>query len=163
MKTRLWIIIPIVLLGITTVILTNSYDFAPSTKLDPYDLDARLLYVHNISHSCITQPCSQFDSFVFGVASQKPVQIVGANICGGIYCIKDIGAISYNLPTNHTISDEDFGGGSLGSIPWNVGDTVNIRVKVKQAHILENGDVVFDEKVDFIDLGQSMIKEVYRK
>jgi len=140
---------------------TNSYDFAPSTKENPFGVEARLVYEHNMRISCPIEPCGPLNAFVLKHNSREPVQFVAFNICGGIFCIKQEGFGGHGPPAPELASQpEKWGGGTVGQIPWSIGDVVDIRVKVKPAHILEDGKVVFDEKIWFIDLGESKIIEV---
>lgn len=135
------------------------YDFAPSTTDNPFGINATVSYVHNLKISCIRQPCGPFNAFGLSYTSQKPVQLISYNICGGIYCIKQGNFASYGRGGT---PDSPVWGGSttLGDIPWKVGDIVDVRLKVQPVTIKENGDIVPDtKKMVFIDLGQSKITE----
>lgn len=135
------------------------YDFAPSTTDNPFGINATVSYVHNLKISCPYQPCGPLNAFVLSYTSQKPVQLISYNICGGIYCIKQGNFASYGRGGT---PDSPVWGGSttLGDIPWKVGDIVDVRLKVQPVTIKENGDMVPEpEKMVFIDLGQSKITE----
>ena len=135
------------------------YDFAPSTTDNPFGINATVSYVHNLKISCIRQPCEPFNAFVLSYTSQKPVQLISYNICGGIYCIKQGNFASYGR--GGTPDSPVWGGGiTFGNTPWKVGDIVDVRLKVKPVTIKENGDIIPDtENMMFIDLGQSKITE----
>lgn len=158
-KTKLAsIVVPIAITVWLGGYFANSYDFAPSTTDNPFGIRAELVYVKNLKISCPMQPCVPLSAFGFRYTSQKPVQLVAYNICGGISCIKREGFGSYGIGGNE---EHRIWGGSetVGDIPWKVGDTVNIRVKVKPVQILENGEVVPQDKIFFIDVGKSKIIE----
>ncbi len=141
------------------VYFASFYDFAPSTTDNPFGINATVSYVHNLKTSCIRQPCGPLNTFGLSYTSQKPVQLISYNICGGIYCIKQENFASYGRGGT---PDSTVWGGSttLGEIPWKVGDTVNVRLKVQPITIKENGDMVPEpENMVFIDLGQSKITE----
>ena len=162
MKTRLLVtsIVVTIFAVVSLLHIANSYDFAPSTKENPYGVAARVLIEPTIPPSMIKPkvPSEPRDVLYFKYTSQEPVQIVGYNICNGILCIKDE-SLSYS-PSNPTNANEPhkWGGGTLGDRPWNVGDTVHIRIKVKPVTISEDGTLVpQDGKMTFIDLGESKI------
>ena len=135
------------------------YDFAPSTTDNPFGINATVSYVHNLRISCIRQPCEPFNAFGLSYTSQKPVQLISYNICGGIYCIKQGNFASYGR--GGTPDNPVWGGSTtLGDIPWKVGDTVDVRLKFQPVIIKENGDMYPEpEMTMFIDLGQSKITE----
>jgi hypothetical protein len=156
------IIIIVISASVVSVIIwsfANSYDFAPSTKDNPFRINATVSFVHNMKISCIRQPCEPFNAFGLSYTSQEPVQIISYNICGGIYCIKQGNFASYGrggTPDNPTWE----GGTTLGKIPWKVGDIVDIKLKIQPVIIKENGDIIPEpEKMSFIDLGESKITE----
>ncbi|MDC8452626.1 MAG: hypothetical protein LV477_06920 [Candidatus Nitrosotalea sp.] len=160
MKTLHLIVITTVSIGFALVWhFANFYDFEPSTTDDPFGINATVSYVHNLKISCIRQPCGPLNAFGLSYTSQKPVQLISYNICGGIYCIKQGNFASYGR--GGTPDSPVWGGGTtLGEIPWKVGDIVDIRLKVQPVTIKENGDIVPEpEKTMFIDLGQSKITE----
>lgn len=161
MKTlRLIIIVISISIGSASILYFASfYDFAPSTTNNPFGINVTVSYMHNLKISCIRQPCEPVNAFGLSYTSQKPVQLISYNICGGIYCIKQGNFASYGRGGT---PDSPVWGGSttLGEIPWKVGDTVNVRLKVQPVTIKENGDMVPEpEKMVFIDLGQSKITE----
>ena len=161
MKTlTLTIIIISILVGSLTIwYFASFYDFAPSTTDNPFGINATVSYVHNLKISCIRQPCGPFNAFGLSYTSKEPVQLISYSICGGIYCIKQENFASYGRGGT---PDSPVWGGSttLGDIPWNIGDTVDIRLKVQPVIIKENGDVIPEpEKMMFIDLGPSKIME----
>ncbi|MEO9309413.1 MAG: hypothetical protein ABI337_03865 [Nitrososphaera sp.] len=141
---------------------TNSYDFAASTTENPFGIEATLAYVKDLKISCPIHPCGPVNSFMFKYISNEPVQLISYNICGGFTCIKRDGFGSYE-PAHPELSEhpEKWGGSTVGEIPWKVGDTIHIRVKVKPVDVMENGTVVYEDKIFFIDLGQSKIPEFY--
>ncbi len=156
--------LPIIIIAISASVgsviiwsVANSYDFAPSTKDNPFGIKATVSYVHNLKISCIRQPCGPFNAFGLSYTSEKPIQIIPYNICGGIYRIKQGNFASYGR--GGTPDSPVWGGGmTLGSVPWKVGDVVDIRLKVQPVGI--NGDLVPESKnMMFIDLGESMITE----
>lgn len=138
---------------------TSFYDFAPSTTDNSFGIGATINYVHNLKISCPVPSCGPLDAFVLSYSSQKPVQLISYNICGGIYCIKQENFASYGR--GGTLDSPVWGGSTtLGTIPWQVGDTVDIRLKLQPVIIKENGDVTPEpEKRFFIDLGPSKIME----
>lgn len=141
----------------------NSYDFSPSTKENPYGFEAVLAYQRNLTHSCMIPPCHPVDVFTFSFHSEKPAWLVGYNICGGISCIKANGGKNYQSASPHLSENvEKWAFSTIGNLPWKVGDTVNIRVKVMPAIILEDGRVVEGNRTDFIDLGESKVIEIFR-
>lgn len=152
------IIVPVaVALGFITH-LANSYDFAPSTTENQFGIQANLAYVKDLKISCPIAPCGPFNAFMFKYTAQKPVQLIGYNICGGIFCIKHESS-SYGLGGNET---HPFWGGSetVGQIPWKIGDAVHIRVKVKPVIVANDGEVIPQDEIFFIDVGESKIIEV---
>lgn len=164
MKTLYYlpIIIIVISVSVGSVIIwsvASSYDFAPSTKDNPFRIKATVSYVHNLKISCIRQPCGPFNAFSLSYTSQEPVQLISYNICGGIYCIKQGNFASYGR--GGTPDSPTWGGGTtLGEIPWKVGDIVDIKLKIQPVRITENGDVIPEpEKMLFIDLGESKITE----
>jgi hypothetical protein len=156
--------LPIIIIAVSASVgsvviwyVTSSYDFTPSTKDNPFGIKATVSYVHNLKISCIRNPCGPFNAFELLYTSQKPVQIISYNVCGGIYCIKQGDFASYGRGGT---PDSPVWGESmtLGSIPWKVGDVVDIRLKVQPVGI--NGDLVPEsQNMMFIDLGKSMITE----
>lgn len=158
-KIKLAVIaVPIAITIVLGWYFARSYDFAPSTTDNPFGIQAELVYVKDLKISCPMQPCGPLDAFGFRYTSQKPVQLVAYNICGGIFCIKREGFGSYGIGGNET--HRTWGGGqTVGDIPWKVGDTVNIRVKVKPVEILEDGKVMPKDGIFFIDVGKSKITE----
>ena len=135
------------------------YDFAPSTTDNPFGINATVSYVRNLKITCPYQPCGPTSAFGLSYTSEKPVQLISYNICGGIYCIKQENFASYGR--GGTPDSLVWGGGTtLGEIPWKVGDIVDIRLKIQPVIIKENGDIVPEpEKTMFIDLGKSKITE----
>jgi len=158
-KTKLAVIaVPIAITAALSWYFVSSYDFAPSTTDNPFGVRAELVYVKDLKISCPIQPCGPLNAYMFRYNSQKPVQLVSYNICGGVFCIKREGFGSYGIGGNET--HRTWGGGqTVGDIPWKVGDTVNIRVKVKPVEILENGKVMPKDEMFFIDVGKSKITE----
>ncbi|MGH2613481.1 MAG: hypothetical protein ACRDFB_10605 [Rhabdochlamydiaceae bacterium] len=161
MKTLHLIVIAVsITIGSASVwYFASFYDFAPSTTDNPFGINATVSYVHNLKISCIRQPCGPFNAFGLSYTSQKPIQLISYNICGGIYCIKQGNFASYGRGGT---PDSPVWGGSttLGDIPWKVGDIVDVRLKVQPVTIKENGDIVPEpEKTVFIDLGQSKVTE----
>lgn len=150
-KTKLAVIVvPIAITAILGWYFARSYDFAPSTTDNPLGLQAELVYVKDLKISCPIHPCGPLNAYMFRYNSQEPVQLVAYNICGGIFCIKRENFGSYS---------PGGGQGTVGDIPWKVGDVVNIRVKVKPVEILENGKVMPKDGIFFIDVGKSKIAE----
>ncbi|MHB8601893.1 MAG: hypothetical protein ACYC6W_11250 [Nitrosotalea sp.] len=135
------------------------YDFEPSTTDNPFGINATVSYVHNLKISCIRNPCGPLNAFSLSYTSQKPIQLISYNICGGIYCIKQGNFASYGR--GGTPDSPIWGGGStLGEIPWKVGDIVDIKLKIQPVMIKENGDIIPEpDKMTFIDLGESKITE----
>lgn len=145
--------------SLTIWYFASFYDFAPSTTNNPFGINATVSYVHDLKISCPVPSCGPLNAFGLSYASQKPIQLVSYNICGGIYCIKQGNFVSYGRGGT---PDNPVWGGSmtLGNIPWKVGDTIYIRLKVQPVIIKENGDVIPEpEKIMFIDLGPSKITE----
>jgi hypothetical protein len=142
---KIKLVVIAVVIAIITVLgwyFASSYDFAPSTTDNPFGVQATLEYVKDLKISCPISPCDPLNAFMLSYHSKKPVQIVSYNICGGIFCIKRDG-IGYSLGG---------GRGTVGEIPWRLGDTVDIRVKVKPVEILEDGKVMPKDEMYFIDL-----------
>jgi hypothetical protein len=139
------------------------YDFTPSTKENPYGVAARVL-IQPTYHSSLSQqknPIEPQDTLWFRYTSQEPIRIMGYNICNGILCInnKSEGYSQHN-PKNFD-KPQKWAGGTLGDLPWNVGDTVHIRVKIQPVMISEDGAIsTLDDHVLFVDLGKSKILKV---
>jgi hypothetical protein len=87
--------------------------------------------------------------------------MMGYNICNGILCIHDDNErYSAHDPKNFD-KPQKWAGTSLGDLPWNVGDTVHIRVKVQPVMISEDGAIIpLDDPILFVDLGESKIVKV---
>jgi hypothetical protein len=153
------IIIASVSLGSSIWYFASFYDFAPSTTDNPFGINATVSYVHDLKITCPLPSCGPLNAFILSYASQKPVQLISYNICGGIYCIKQENFASYER--GGTSNSPMWGGSTtLGNIPWKIGDTVDIRLKIQPVIIKENGDIVPEpEKMMFIDLGLSKITE----
>ena len=141
MKTRIIIGIVIASIGIVTVSVfgiqfllhaATSYDLTPSTKENPYGVDARVLVQTRYPPSPIYQKnLMEQDVLQFRYNSQEPIRMMGYNICNGILCIHDDNErYSLHDPKNFD-KPQKWAGTSLGDLPWNVGDTVHIRVKIQ--------------------------------
>ncbi len=163
MKTlHISIIIISVSISIGSVLIwyfASSYDFASSTTDNPFGINATVSYVHNLKMISCPKPCGPLNTFILSYTSQKPIQLISYNICGGIYCIKQGNFASYGR--GGTPDSPMWGGGTtLGGIPWKVGDVVDIKLKIQPVMIKENGDIIPEpEKMTFIDLGESKIME----
>ena len=161
MKTLYLIIIAasITIGSVSIWYFTSFYDFAPSTTDNPFGINATVSYVHNLKTSCISRPCGPVNVFDLSYTSQKSVQLISYNICGGIYCIKQGNFASYGRggTPDSPVWGEDI---TLGNTPWKVGDTVDVRLKFQPVIINENGEMYPEpDKTMFIDLGQSKISE----
>ncbi len=44
--------------------IAAQYYLIPAQKENPYRVDARIAYVHDISHSCIKQPCFKLSGYM---------------------------------------------------------------------------------------------------
>jgi len=138
----------------------DSYDFAPSTKDNPLSVEARVVYGIDTAIMCPQEPCSPPSPiFQFRYYSHLPMQLLGYNICDGISCIKNEGFVTYTI-TKPGLSGhpEQWGGGTIGNVPWKIGDTVHIRVKVEPVTINDSGNIIpQSDKMMFVDLGESKI------
>lgn len=163
MKTRIVLISAITMAIFGTVFFLyslSSYDFAPSTKENPYGVTARVLIQPTYFSPPIPpkDPIEPQDVLWFRYHSQEPIQLVGYNICNGMMCIKsEIQSYSPHDPANLD-KPQKWTGGTIGDLPWNEGDAVHIRVKIKPVTISEDGTIIpQDDKFTFIDLGKSKI------
>ena len=141
--------------------LASSFDFEPATKENPFGIQAVVAYVHDLKISCPTSPCGPINALMFKVISKEDVQLWEYNICNGIHCIRGGGVGSLRGTTEWDGMPQAWGGGTIGDLPWKVGDTVWIRVKVAPVTITNDG---FEEEIIpqpenamFIDLGTSKI------
>lgn len=139
------------------------YDFTPSTKENPYGIAARVLVQPTYPPSLSQQknPIEQQDVLWFRYTSQEPIRMLGYNICNGISCINnEIESYSQHHSKNSD-KPQKWAGGTLGDLPWNVGDTVHIRVKMQPVMISEDGAITpLLDQIFFIDLGESKIIKV---
>ena len=149
-------------LGLTWY-LASSFDFQPATEENPLGIQAVVAYVHDIKTSCQISPCGPFNALMFKVISKEDVQLWEYNICNGIHCIRGGGAGFLRGTTEWDGMPQAWGGGTIGNLPWKVGDNVWIRVKVAPVTITNDGFeeeiIPQPENVMFIDLGTSKIIE----
>jgi hypothetical protein len=169
-------------------IATQHY-LIPAQQENPYRVDARIAYVHDISHSCIKQPCYKLAGYMLKMINDEPMFLLGYSICNIDYitrgivfsaCIKSEGGDSFmrgyftlypeeqeQAKAYHIEVRKDFekwGGSTIGDIPWEIGETVNIKVKAASAsmRIVDNSESwSYDEsQAVWIDLGDSQIIEL---
>ncbi|HJU13603.1 MAG TPA: hypothetical protein VJ792_04030 [Candidatus Nitrosotalea sp.] len=138
-------------------VLSNSYDFEPTTNENPFGMNATISYRGGTTGSCHSQNCMPGDNLVLTYRSGKPVEITSYNICGGLYCILQQGISSYG---QEGTQDHPVWGDSIRikDAPWKVGDTVDIRLKVVPVGLSKEGIVPESENTLFIDLGDSKIR-----
>ncbi len=158
MKTRLLIIIIVFIIGVTIYLGAFSY-FTPSTKENPYGIEARVM-IQSTYLSPPIQPKSPIepqDVLWLRYNTKQSVDLREFIICNGPYCITHQ---SGNEPPHPELSgfSEKLGGGTIGDLPWKIGDTVHIWVKTRHIYSSENGDLIkFDDPGLNIDLGESKI------
>ena len=141
--------------------LAGSFDFAPSTKDNPYGVQAKVIISPTTFSPPIEPkiPIEPIPVLWFRYNSEKPVQLIGYNVCNGLFCIKREVGGSYGPAAPELMDQPDkWAGGTMGDLHWKVGDTVHIRIKIKTVTISDDGQVILDsDKMMFIDLGESKI------
>ena len=158
------IFVPVAITIGFSLFLANSYDFTPSTKDNPYGLEARVVKtIWNPSVTGPPEPTETTVGFRLYFDSKKPIEYIGHNICSGIFCVLEglgeQGSVRLRFDLGDNMRDWD--NYNIPGYPWwNAGDTANIRIKVKPATLLENGTIVRSNgETTFIDLGESQILE----
>ncbi|MGI0073402.1 MAG: hypothetical protein ACREA3_06295 [Nitrosotalea sp.] len=148
---------------------TSSYDFSTYTKDNPLGFEANVIYNYNPYLMCPQLPCHASNTFQLNFTSIEGSELIAYNICDGIFCTKKEGFDNHVIYVHPKIAGINFGSVPaynagpvmLGDLPWKVGDTVNIRIKVMPVTILDNGSLIhYPEKTMFVDLGKSKIIEV---
>jgi len=153
----------LVMYGLTII----DFDFAFSNKNNPYGIQAIVAYSPEefsyLKEKSIQQ--QQNDILWFRYYSQEPIYLLGYYICNGIFCLKKLDDGSYSPIALELVNQpKKWAGTTLGDLPWKIGDTVNIKVKVAPVIIQKDeGEEKIGlnyEKVIVIDLGESKIKEI---
>lgn len=154
-------------IGIYTIwFFTNSYDFSTYRKDNPLGIEANVICNYNPYLMCLQLPCHASDIFQLNFTSKEGSELIAYNICDGILCTKKEGFENHVINVHPKIVGINFGGVTaytadpiiLGDLPWKVGDTVNIRLKVIPVTIPDNGSLIrYPEKIMFVDLGESKI------
>lgn len=137
-------------------VLSNSYDFEPTSNENPFGLNATASYRGEDGKPCQPQNCSSEGRFVLSYRSEKPVEVISYNLCGGLYCMLRQGISSYGQEgtATHPVWGDDIG---IENAPWNVGDTIDIRLKVIPVG-LSKGEIVPEwENGLYVDLGNVRI------
>ncbi|MGI0102648.1 MAG: hypothetical protein ACREA7_08660 [Nitrosotalea sp.] len=148
---------------------TSSYDFSTYTKDNSLGIEANVIYDYNPNLMCNFLPCHTSKTFQLNFTSKEGSELISYNICDGIFCTKKAGFENHIINAgaqNHEIafgSVTSYKAGPiiLGDLPWTVGDTVDIRMKVMPVTVLDNGSLIhYPERTMFVDLGKSKIIEV---
>lgn len=140
------------------------FDYALSTKENPYGIQALVTYSHPKFSDNIEKSVQQKMENVlwFRYNSEKSFVLMGYYICNGILCIKNLGGESHSPSVPEMVNQpERWAGSTLGNLPWKVGDIVDIKVKVAAVIIQNDGKeerIIPDyDKEMVIDLGESKI------
>jgi len=160
-KYKLFIIgIPFIIIIGLSVYLLNSYDFTPSTKENPFGVEAKVLVQPTYFSPRVQSESSSYpqDVLWFRYNSKEPIDLIGYTICNGIFCTK-AQTYSYSPPAPEWKNyPEMWAGNTLGDLHWKEGDKVHIWIRVSPVEITEMGDrVSVSEPVFYIDLGESEI------
>lgn len=150
-------------------VFASSYDFSTYAMENPFGIQAKVVYDYNHNMMCPFSPCSQSKTFQLNFTSKEGSELIAYNICDGFICTKKEGFENrvINAHAQHgviafgTITAYEAGPIILGNLPWKVGDTVDIRIKIIPVTVSDNGSLVrYPEKIMFVDLGESRITEV---
>jgi hypothetical protein len=162
MKTRFLIVIGILIfvtMGVVIYLDTFPY-FSPSTKENPYGIEAKVMIQSTYFSPPIKQdePIKPQDVLWFRYNTKQLVNITEFTICKEFDCIPYQPANGPPLQPDSSTNIDSWGGGPLGDLPWKIGDTVHIWVKARHIYSSENGDLIkFDDPGLNIDLGESKI------
>lgn len=136
-------IIPAVLLSL---FLLNYYDFfTPVTKENTYGVNAY------VSKSPPTMLCKC--PYLISFSTKYTVAIMGFYACKGLFCVRQMDSIVLHNPPyeSHTTTAID-----STNVPWQVGDDVDIRLKVAPVH--NGGGTSYSGlEASMIDLGSSQV------
>jgi hypothetical protein len=162
---------------VSGISLILAFSYAPALKHyilpvsneNRFGYDAMVVYAHEIPRSCIQSPCYPASGYVFMKTHKEPVLEFGYSIC-------DIEMIKHGAGFSACITREEGGGYTtwnatgwmmMGTVGFEVGDTVNIRVKLGIPDMDKVGRVDItndwsDEEANatWIDLGNSKVIEV---
>lgn len=161
MKTRFLIIIGciviVTIIGVFFYLSAFSY-FTPNTTENLYGIEARVM-IQSTYFSPPVQPKGPIepqDALWFRYNTKLPVDLLEFTVCNGTSCITHY---SGNGPPSPELSGypEKWAGGTLGDMPWKVGDVVHIWVKASPV-VSENEKLQrLNNTVSNIDLGESKI------
>ncbi|MGH2613557.1 MAG: hypothetical protein ACRDFB_10995 [Rhabdochlamydiaceae bacterium] len=132
-----------------TLFFLYYYDFVPSTKENAFGIHALVVHTPPFMGGCDNPPCQQPD-YVLKLNSKKHVFLTGYNICKGIFCVRQDG-LSVPLGEAYVMTP------IIRYIPWKVGDTVNIRVKVSHSYNMAGSYIPNPLNMSFVDLGNSTV------
>jgi hypothetical protein len=162
MKTRLLIIIGILIfvtMGVIIYLDTLPY-FSPSTNENPYGIEAKVMIQSTYVSPPIQQdePIKPQDVLWFRYNTKELVNIIGFTICNGSNCITHQPGSGPPLHPEPSAEIDLWGGGTLGDLPWKIGDIVHIWVNTRHVYSSGNGDLIdLNDPVSRIDLGESKI------
>lgn len=125
------------------------YDFITSTKENEFGIHALVVRVPPFMGGCDNPPC-HYSGYVLKVSSKKHAFLTGYNICKEIFCVSEDG-LSVSLDETYVMTP------IISDVPWKVGDTVNIRVKVTPLYNMAGSFIPNPQNVIFVDLGNSKV------
>lgn len=134
------------------VFSVNYYDLGSYTKEDEFGIKA--LVVHTPPPMICPQTPCHFSGYMLKVNSRSHAFLTGYDICKGVFCTRQDG-LSVSLDTAYP-TDPFVYIIIANNVPWKVGDTVNIRVKVTPFNMAGNY-IQNPAQTRLVNLGDSQV------
>ena len=131
------------------------YDLTPTTIVNDIGISARVVHGIDDRIMCPISPCDT-SIYLLVVNSNLNSMVTGYNICKGISCIKDNNLSVFVGPENDPRNQQIY---LQKDTTWQVGDIVNIRLRVAGAAVADGKYYPDPHKTIYLDLGNSKVVE----